>query len=524
MKLLLKIGVVLLLYHLLLSASSSPAMTAQEERGKQIYVEGTSPAGRPITASVGRSSLKLPGKAMKCASCHGADGLGNPEAGLIPSNVTWSYLTKPYGLSHKYGREHPPYTEKTVGTAIRAGLDSAGNELDAAMPRYEIADEDLADLIAYLKVLEADLDPGLSNDRIRIGAVLPAEGRLQGFGRSMRAVLKAYFDDINESGGINGRMIELVVADYHTLGSLTIANVKKLIEEEAVFALSASVVSGSEQEVLDYLEERAVPFVGPFSSMTDDVSTLYPNTFYLFSGIREQAIALVDYVTGSLAADEPRFAVVAAKGDLSASFAAAVRKRGQAGSAADVLTITYEPGGFEAGKVIQSLGEAGVSAVFFYGQFRDLVSLLKEADRAQQSFYVLLPGALIRETVYDIPLRFHEKVYLSYPTLPADRTPEGVQEFRALVEKHSLPVEFPSAQIHAFLAAKVLVEGVKRSGRRLSRKQLVTELEGFLLFRTGLSRPITYHANRRVGALGAHIVGVDLEKKRFMPAAWMKLE
>ena len=41
-------------------------------------------------------------------------------------------------------------------------MDPAGNELAVAMPRYQMSPEDIADLIAYLKRIEADRDPGLT--------------------------------------------------------------------------------------------------------------------------------------------------------------------------------------------------------------------------------------------------------------------------------------------------------------------------------------------------------------------------
>ncbi|MDH4005106.1 MAG: hypothetical protein OEV32_09680, partial [Gammaproteobacteria bacterium] len=65
-------------------ASPAMALDDAEMRGKQIYFEGTSPRGTEITAVVGDEAALLPGSAMPCSSCHGGDGLGRPEGGLIP--------------------------------------------------------------------------------------------------------------------------------------------------------------------------------------------------------------------------------------------------------------------------------------------------------------------------------------------------------------------------------------------------------------------------------------------------------
>ncbi len=99
---------------LLLRPLLAPPLTPQELRGKQIYFEGTSPRGGKITAYVGEDRIQLPGSAATCGSCHGPDGRGRPEAGVIPSDITWDHLMKAYGHSHPMGRKHPAFTEASL--------------------------------------------------------------------------------------------------------------------------------------------------------------------------------------------------------------------------------------------------------------------------------------------------------------------------------------------------------------------------------------------------------------------------
>jgi len=73
-------------------------------------------------------------------------------------------------------------------------------------------------------------------------------------------------------------------------------------------------------------------------------------------------------------------------------------------------------------------------------------------------------------------------------------------------------------------AAKILGEGLKRVGKDLSREKLIQVLEGLYEYPTGLTPAITYGPNRRIGALGAYIVNVDLKEKQFVPASgWINL-
>src|SRR3712207_5871883 len=87
------------------SAAQSPAapaqtrpLTAQERRGKQIYMRGESASGREIVAVVGE--IDVPAATVTCAGCHGARGEGKTEGGVTAGNLTWAHLTKPYGHTH----------------------------------------------------------------------------------------------------------------------------------------------------------------------------------------------------------------------------------------------------------------------------------------------------------------------------------------------------------------------------------------------------------------------------------------
>ena len=87
-----------------LSAPGAAPLSTQEQRGKEIYHQGSSPGGEPIFAFVGRTSTKVPASILPCGNCHGYDGLGRPEGGVEPSNITWTNLTKSYGHRQPDGR------------------------------------------------------------------------------------------------------------------------------------------------------------------------------------------------------------------------------------------------------------------------------------------------------------------------------------------------------------------------------------------------------------------------------------
>src|SRR5215212_8205003 len=212
-------------------ATAQQPLTAQEIRGKQIYSQGTSASGKEILAYVGDASLEIPGNVMACSNCHGVSGQGKPEGGITPSNVTWQALTKPYGVTHGNGRKHPAYTDRALELAITRGLDPAGNKLANTMPRFQMSKADLDDLIVYMKRLGADLDPGISEQKIVIGTAIPNTGPLAESGQAVRDVLAAAFAETNSQGGVYNRQLELKSVAGETK-NVTRADLERLIKGE----------------------------------------------------------------------------------------------------------------------------------------------------------------------------------------------------------------------------------------------------------------------------------------------------
>ena len=265
----------------------APPLTPQELRGKQIYFEGTSPGGAKIKAYIGKDRIALPGSAATCGSCHGSDGRGRPEAGRIPSDITWDHLMKPYGHSHPLDRNHPAFTEASLKRSILNGNDPAGNPLEASMPTYSMPAEGINDLIAYLKRLQTDFDPGLEEKSIRIGTLLPAGGRTAAIGQGMVEVMAAYFEEINSNGGIYSRKLKLIAAPYETAGPSALADATRLMDDENIFAVVGAVIAGADRDMAELAEDKKVPLIGPFSFFSADPNALNEFTFYLFSGLNE---------------------------------------------------------------------------------------------------------------------------------------------------------------------------------------------------------------------------------------------
>ena len=514
------IGFVLLC--VLTAQSNERGLSQQERRGKQIYLRGESPSGKDITAMVG--DMDLPASTVTCAGCHGQRGEGKTEGGVTAGNLTWSNLVKPYGHTHPSGRKHGPFDEKLFTRSLVEGFDPAGNEMAVAMPRFKMSAEDMADLIAYLKRIEVDRDPGLTETSVKVATIFPKEGTLAEIGAAMNDVLNAYFANVNERGGIYNRSIELQTIETGRDAATTAANARTLIENGQVFAMTSGLSAGADKELTALAQEAEIPFIGPLTLLPQTGFQSNRNVFYLLPGASEQARALVNFAAGMPELKNSRLAIVHSNDELALAAAHAIEDQARKKTWSSVTKRSYSRERFDAAGIVEALKREGAEMIVFLGASGEDSAFINAAAATNWTPHVFLLGPLAgRRLVESVPSSFKDRIFLSFPTVPGDVTPAALTELGELQKKYKFETRHLASQLMAFAAAKIFTEALQRAGRDLSREKLVTALEGLYEYETGVTPSITFGPNRRVGAMGAYVVSIDPAKREFISASgWVK--
>ncbi len=483
-------------------------------RGRQIYQTGVSPTGRRISAVIA-GGTEVPSTLVACANCHGRDGRGLPEGGIIPSNLTRSTLTRPYEHVRPDGRRRPPYTDPLLTRAIGLGIDSGGAALDPAMPRYRLSIEDNAALLAYLRDLDSDHDPGVGDDAVRIGVLLPPGSQgAEGAGAEIRGLLASYFEGINAKGGVYHRKLSPVFAVLPRGEEQAEAARALVAGPEPVFALLATDMGADDSAAAALAERQGVPLVSLAAPMGAGRRDPGRVVFHLFAGPDDEVLALARHSLRGEAAD-PVVAVVHGPSAMEKAVALDVADGLRKGGVLAVRDV-------ELAEPLDSAVAAlhGATAVIVLGP-RGRTKLLLRAilDRDDRSLpRILIPGALADRDLFDLPKPFDGRVLLALPVAPDDQTAEAVNRLHSLASAAGVGDRHRAAQLAALAAAEVLIEGVRRADRDLTRDRFIAGLERLRDFRTGLTPPLTFGPNRRVGAKGAHPVALDLVSRRLINA------
>ena len=388
--------------------------------------------------------MTIPAAALPCASCHGDDGAGRSEGGVIPSDIRWQTLTKSYGVTHDSGRSHPAYTISSLKRAITEGVDPAGNQILVAMPRYRMPESDLSALVAYLQKLGEMHDPGLTNDTIRIGTVLPLSGPQATLGHDIESMLRAYFAEINAQGGIYSRKLELVVIDPGQVPHAMQKGCERLVEEN-VFAVVGGLGGSSETEAEACLAEREVPLVGPLTSFAPPVVAQNRWVFYVLADVRTQSQVLVDFALQQATLKQPTLkqpglkqpglkklkpkqtgligrpgAIVYPNDEALLSSVASMQEQWKRGSSAAMSVLSYPSGKMEPAGMVRALRRRGVQSVFFLGSAHDEQRFAETAAKLGWTPNLLSLGPMSGDDVFH--MRCLSRQSLRIVSRPASRS------------------------------------------------------------------------------------------------------
>ena len=100
--------------------------------------------------------------------------------------------------------------------------------------------------------------PGVSETEIKLGQTMPYSGPASAYG-AIGKTETAYFQMLNEQGGINGRKVNLISLDDAYAPPRAVEQVRKLVEQEQVLALFQNLGTPTNSAIHDYVNQQKVP-------------------------------------------------------------------------------------------------------------------------------------------------------------------------------------------------------------------------------------------------------------------------
>ena len=152
--------------------------------------------------------------------------------------------------------------------------------------------------------VSAFAEDGVSADNVVFGQATALEGPASALGQGMKLGLEAAFTEINKAGGVKGRKLELKSVDDGYEPSKSIEVVKKLLEEDKVFALAGAVGTPTAAATQPIATAAGAPFIGAFTGAEFLREPYKPLVMNIRASYFQETEAMVEHLTKDIGASK----------------------------------------------------------------------------------------------------------------------------------------------------------------------------------------------------------------------------
>ena len=316
--------------------------------------------------------------------------------------------------------------------------------------------------------------PGVTADKILLGQAAVFTGPAAQLGIQMRNGVKSYIDFVNEKGGVHGRKIELVTEDDKYESSVAPTASQTLIEKHKVFALLGYVGTPTGVAHLKVTTAAKVPLVGMFTGAEVLRVPMNRYVFHVRASYYDETDKIVEQVVSTGGKRISVFYQADAYGEAGRmGTEIALKKRGMqihSNGTVERNTIAVE----KAVQAIHASQPDAVVMVSAYTSCAEFIRQMKKAGSGAQFYNVSFVGS---KALADALGKEGVGVAISQVVpFPWGTGVPIVKEYQALAKKAGF-ADYNFSAIEGFLTAKVMVEGLRRTGKNLTREGFVDAME-----------------------------------------------
>jgi branched-chain amino acid transport system substrate-binding protein len=349
---------------------------------------------------------------------------------------------------------------------------------------------------------------GVTDTEIHIAQWGPQTGPAAPWGSVARGTA-VLFEMINAQGGINGRKIVYQHFDDQYNPAKTIAGVKELVEKSpGIFAFASGVGTSPGLAAKDYLMEKGIPWVGPAAGSLHWITPPQKHLFAVYPLYADEAKLLVRHVVEKQG--KKKLAIFYASDEFGENGRRGALEQMTKMGIKPVIEVSVGQADRDLKSHILQLKESGAEAVLMWVNPTHAVITLKTAAALQYA-----PQWVASSALSDAPLMHNISgglwtniVYANFIDLPESET-ALMKRYKAAFDQYAQKGERWGVFFLAGIGfVEPMVEGLKRSGRNLTRDSFVTAMESIKDFQ-GIMGKISFAPGQRQGQRAIFLAQTD---------------
>jgi branched-chain amino acid transport system substrate-binding protein len=324
-------------------------------------------------------------------------------------------------------------------------------------------------------------DIGASDTEIKLGQTMPYSGPLSAFATLGRAEV-AYYQMINDQGGVNGRKITMLSVDDGFSPPKTVEQTRKLIEQDGVLAIVGSLGTATNGSVQKYLNAKKIPQIFLASGATKWADPEhFPWTMTFTWTYQAEARVYASYVMKHI--PDAKIAVLYQNDDFGKDFLKGFRQRfGDKASSLIVKEATYEVSDATVDSQIVELASSGANVFFNIATPKFAAQAIRKAYDIgwHPTQFIDNPAASVGTVMKPAGVEKAKGVlstgFVKDPTDPQFQNDADFKEWLVWMKKY-----FPEGSLEdpqnavGYAQAQTMVQVLKQCGDDLTRENIMRQ-------------------------------------------------
>ncbi|MDP6394253.1 MAG: ABC transporter substrate-binding protein [Desulfobacterales bacterium] len=334
--------------------------------------------------------------------------------------------------------------------------------------------------------------------------------------------LEIYFKHINAQGGVHGRKIVTQYYDDGYKPQNAVANTKRLVEQDKVFAILSPQGTAPVMATVKYLTGNKVPLLFPFQGVPiKGVKTIFTS----FAPYPTQSEVVTSWLVEKKGFK--RIGILYQDDKYGYTFRDPAKKVLEKYGLELIAAESYKRGTVDMSAQIAKLKKANLDALILVALPKSGASALKEAHKqGLKGTKIISSGPLTDEKFIILSGGVGEGVWgLSLWPDPVNSQRPAMAEYREMMKKYGKDKDNRPNRysLFGYFYAKLFVEGLKKAGKNLTRDSYLAALEGMKNWENGIVPAVSFSGSAHLAQNAGFMV--EVKKDVFKPiSGWVRLK
>ena len=340
-------------------------------------------------------------------------------------------------------------------------------------------------------------EDGVTADTIVFGQAAVLEGPAAALGKGMQLGIQAAFEEANRAGGVNGRKLKLTSVDDGYEPDRAIAQTRKLIEEDKVFALIGAVGTPTSAAAQPIATTAQVPFIGAFTGAGFLRNPKLDNVINIRASYGAETEAWIRHLTEDLKVK--KIAIFYQDDAFGRAGLDGVKAAMQKRSMELVAEATYERNTVAVKSALLTLKRAEPEAVVMVGAYKPCAEFIKLARKVDfNPAFVNISFVGASALAKELGPEGKGVVVSQVVPFPWDTSLKVVADYQAALTAIDAKAAPEFVSLEGYLVGRLAIAALAKAGADPTREGLIRTIKETGKFDIG-GLPMSFSATRNEG-------------------------